>query len=280
MSRGSLTLVGTPIGNLGDLSPRALQALALADVIAAEDTRRTRTLLSAAGIPAGGRLFSLHARSDEAVVNKLVERLVAGSNGAYVTDAGMPGISDPGENLVRACISEGVPVSVVPGPSAVLLALVLSGLSTTRFAFEGFLPRRGRERSERLRQLAAERRTMILFEAPRRVRSTLADLAAHLGGERRVAVARELTKRFEGVWRGQLAEAAADEGERRGEHVIVLEGAPPPPPPGPEELEKVLRAELEAGSSVRDAAAAAVGVLGVSKRAAYELARTLRDDQG
>lgn len=271
---GALVLVATPIGNLGDLSPRAAATLAEVDLIAAEDTRRTRALLSAAGIPAGGRLLSLRAANEEEMARHLVERLAGGGRAAYVTDAGTPGISDPGERLVRACLEAGIEVSAVPGPSALLVALVLSGLPCDRFVFEGFLPRRGGERARRLAVLAAKPRTVVLYEAPHRLAATLEDLARVVGPERRVALARELTKRFEEVWRGTVGEARSRP-EPRGEYVVVLEGAPPPPAPGPEAVERVLRDELAAGESVRDAARSAARRLGVSRRDAYEAARTL-----
>jgi 16S rRNA (cytidine1402-2'-O)-methyltransferase len=286
---GALVLVGTPIGNLGDLSPRALSALAEADVIAAEDTRRTRGLLTHAGVPAAGRLVALHAHNEAETAARLVERIAAGARVAYVTDAGMPGISDPGERLVRAALDAGVPVEVVPGPSAALGALVISGLPTGRFDFEGFLPRKGPERAARLAALAGEERTTVLFESPRRLAATLADLAAALGPDRPVAVVRELTKLFETVWRGTLGQAAgagedADIGdgggrpEARGEQVIVLGPAPVPDAPDDGDIEGALRAELESGSSVRDAATSVAGRLGVSRRRAYTLATALRKE--
>jgi 16S rRNA (cytidine1402-2'-O)-methyltransferase len=285
---GALVLVGTPIGNLGDLSPRAVTALAEADVIAAEDTRRTRGLLAHAGVPAGGRLVALHAHNEAATAARLVERMVDGARVAFVTDAGMPGISDPGERLVRAALAAGVAVEVVPGPSAALGALVVSGLPTGRFAFEGFLPRKGPERAARLAALAREDRTTVLFESPRRLAATLADLAEALGPDRPVAVVRELTKVFETVWRGTVGEAAAGSGaaddagnpgegpEPRGEQVIVVGPAPPPDAPDDGDIEGALRAELDSGSSVRDAATAVAGRLGVSRRRAYALATSLR----
>lgn len=277
---GSLVLVGTPIGNLGDLSPRAVAALAEADVVAAEDTRRTRALLSAAGVPAGGRLVALHAHNEAEVAARLAERLGSGARVAYVTDAGMPGISDPGERLVRAALAAGATVEVVPGPSAALAALVVSGLPTERFAFEGFLPRKPTsERTARLRALAAEDRTVVLYESPRRLPATLADLAEACGTDRPVAVARELTKMFETVWRGTLGEAVASaEGpEPRGEQVIVLgpRVSSAEDVPGDDDVRAALMVELGSGASVRDAASAVSSRLGISRRRAYELAARL-----
>jgi len=189
-------LVATPIGNLGDLSPRAIQALTDADVIACEDTRRTRHLLSHEGIPAGRRLVTVNDHSEAAQVPTLLARLDRGERVVLVSDAGMPGVSDPGERLVAAVAAAGHRVEVVPGPSAALAALVVSGLPTGRFCFEGFLPRKGRARAERLAEFAVERRTTIVFEAPHRVHETMSDLAGALDPLRRVVIARELTKVF------------------------------------------------------------------------------------
>jgi 16S rRNA (cytidine1402-2'-O)-methyltransferase len=273
--------VGTPIGNLGDLSPRAVEALREADVIAAEDTRRTRPMLTAMGIPTAGRLVSFHGPHEAELAARLVERIVERRERLVcVTDAGMPGISDPGERLVTAALAAGVAVEVVPGPSAPLAALVLSGLPTARFVFEGFLPRKGRQRAVRLESVRTEDRTVVLFEAPHRLEATLADLAEALGPDRQVAVARELTKLFETVWRGTLGEALSGAGPiPRGEQVIVIgPGAPVPrdEDPGDEALEGALAVELAAGASTKEAAAAVAGRLGVSRRRAYALATSLR----
>ncbi|MDQ3944561.1 MAG: 16S rRNA (cytidine(1402)-2'-O)-methyltransferase [Actinomycetota bacterium] len=269
-------LVGTPIGNLGDLAPRAVEALAGATVIAAEDTRRTRVLLSHAGVSLSSqRLVALHAHNEAEMSARLVDQMVAGARVAYVTDAGMPGISDPGERLVRAALARGLPVEAVPGPSAALTALVISGLPTARFVFEGFLPRKGAERAARLAALTAEERTAVIFESPRRLAATLADLAAALGPDRPVAVARELTKLFETVWRGPLGEAVTGGPEPRGEQVIVIGPAGPRPDPGDDEVAEALRTELERGASKRDAAAVVAKRLGVSRRRTYELASNI-----
>jgi 16S rRNA (cytidine1402-2'-O)-methyltransferase len=272
-----LVLVGTPIGNLGDLSPRAVEALVAADVVCCEDTRRTGRLLLHAGV--GHRpllLVNDHTEAD-AVAGVLV-RLAAGERVAVVTDAGMPGVSDPGERLVAAAVAAGHQVEVVPGPSAGVTALVASGLPTGRYAFEGFLPRKGAARATRLTDVAAERRTVVLYEAPHRLARTLADLAVACGPERRVAIGRELTKLHEEVWRGTLAEAVAwaDEVTPRGELVVVLEGAPAPAAASPADLEAAVRARLAAGDTPRDAAASVAAALGVPKRDAYEVATRLR----
>jgi len=269
---GALVLVATPIGNLGDLSPRAIDALRDADVVAAEDTRRTRALLTHAGIPAGRRLRAVHSHNEREAAPGLVDEIAAGRLVAYVTDAGMPGISDPGERLVRACVERRLPVEVVPGPSAVLTALVLSGFPTGRFGFEGFLPRRGAARRERLAEIAAARRTTVLFEAPNRVQATIGDLLGNCGPLREIAIARELTKVHEEVWRGELSDAAAHVAsiEPRGEHVIVIAPAPEPPAASDAEIDAHVEAALAEGLSTRDAAARVARDLGVPRRRVYD----------
>ncbi len=270
-------LVATPIGNLGDLSPRAVQALVEADTIACEDTRRTRQLLSHADVAAGRRLVVVTDHNESSQVRRLLGFLDAGQRVALVTDAGMPSISDPGERLVTAAAAAGHRVEAVPGPSAALAALVVSGLPTARFCFEGFLPRKGRARAERLGELGTERRTVVLFEAPHRVRQTVADLAEALGSARRVAVARELTKAFEEVWRGTLEGAVAHLSavEPRGEYVLVVAGAPAPEAPSAGTVEDALRARIGAGADKRSAIAAVASELGVPKRQVYEVALRL-----
>jgi 16S rRNA (cytidine1402-2'-O)-methyltransferase len=270
---GSLVLVGTPIGNLGDLAPRAAEALAGADAVCCEDTRRTGKLLSLAGIERRP-LVVVNEHSEAREIPRVLARLARGERVALVSDAGMPGISDPGERLVAAAVAAGHPVEVVPGPSASLAALVVSGLPAGRFVFEGFLPRKGAGRSERLAAVAAEPRTTVLYEAPHRLARTLADLAAACGDGRRVVVARELTKLHEEVWRGTLAGAVAWAQERQppGEMVIVLAGAPAAAPPGDEDVLAALRDELAAGASARDAARAVAARLSVPRRRVYDLA--------
>jgi len=273
---GTLVLVGTPIGNLGDLSPRAVEALRDADVIACEDTRRTRKLLTHAGVHAP-HLVAVHDHNEAAQVRRLLSRLDAGERVAMVSDAGMPGIADPGERLVRAATGAGHRVEVVPGPSAAVAALVVSGLPSGRFCFEGFLPRKGSGRGERLRAVAAERRTTVLYEAPHRVRRTVADLLEACGPDRPVTIARELTKAFEETWRGTLeaADRYLDETEPRGEHVLVLGGAGPPEAATQDEVELALRRHLDAGGTKRDAAASVATELGIPRRWAYEIATRL-----
>lgn len=273
MSGGALVLVGTPIGNMGDLSPRAREELARADVVACEDTRRTGRLLDLSGI---GRkpLLVINDHTEAARVRDVVDRVVRGERVAVVTDAGMPGISDPGERLVRAAAEAGLPVEVVPGPSAVVSGLVLSGLPTGRFVYEGFLPRRGSGRTARLRVLATETRTAVLYEAPHRLQATLDDLLAVCGPERRVALAREMTKLHEEVWRGTL-QGAVDhsiEIEPRGEYVLVLEGAPEPDEVDDDTIRGAVERERALGSSTKDTVALVADLFGVSKRRVYELA--------
>lgn len=272
-----LVLVGTPIGNLGDLSPRAIEALRLADAICCEDTRRTGRLLQHAGIERKP-LIVVNDHTEVAAAVAVLERLGAGERVAVVTDAGMPGISDPGERLVRATIDAGHAVEVVPGASAAVTALVVSGLPAGRFVFEGFVPRKGSGRTARLGEIASERRTVVMYEAPHRLARTLADLLAACGGERQVAIGRELTKLHEETWRGSLAQAvawAADH-EPRGELVVVLDGASEPPRPSQDDIEAALHIALASGVSARDAAADVAARLGVPKRTAYDTAIRLR----
>jgi 16S rRNA (cytidine1402-2'-O)-methyltransferase len=272
MSEGRLVLIGTPIGNLGDLAPRAVEALRDADLIAAEDTRRTRGLLTHAGVPAGRRLVAVHEHNERARAAELVEQIRHGATVAVVTDAGMPGVSDPGERLVRVCVDAGVAVEVVPGPSAALAGLAVSGLPTQRFVFEGFLPRRGSARRDRLGALAREPRTIVSFESPHHLAETLADLAAACGADRPVVLARELTKLHEEVFRGTLAEAIAHVETRdpRGEYVIVLAGAPPRGEATETDVAAEVDAALGAGLSAKDAAAQVAARLGISRRRAYD----------
>lgn len=275
-----LVLVGTPIGNLGDLAPRAVEALRGADAICCEDTRRTGRLLQHAGVDRRP-LVVVNDHTEVRAIAGVLDRLAHGERVAVVTDAGMPGISDPGERLVRAAVHAGYTVEVVPGPSAAVTALVASGLPTGRYAFEGFLPRKGSGRSARLTEVAADRRTTVLYEAPHRLARTLTDLAAACGSGRQVAVARELTKLHEEVWRGSLEAACAWVAERapRGEVALVLEGAPEPIGANDETVDAAVRARLDAGDSPRDASAAVAAELGIAKRRAYEAALQARRDR-
>jgi 16S rRNA (cytidine1402-2'-O)-methyltransferase len=270
---GVLAVVATPIGNLEDMTPRAVRTLAEADLVVCEDTRRTRRLLSAAGV-ATPPLLAANDHTEAAQVATVLARLEEGARVALVSDAGLPGVSDPGELLVRAAAAAGFEVVVVPGPSAALAGLVVSGLPTARFVFEGFLPRSGSGRTERMAALATEPRTAVLFEAPHRLARTLADLAAVLGGDREVALCRELTKLYEEIWRGTLAEAAlrATEVEPRGEYVVVIAGAARPADASDDELVAALDRALATGVSTKDAVAEVAAAYGVSKRLTYNLA--------
>ncbi|MFM7251890.1 MAG: 16S rRNA (cytidine(1402)-2'-O)-methyltransferase [Ilumatobacteraceae bacterium] len=263
LSGGCLVLVSTPLGNLGDLSPRAVTTLQGCALICCEDTRHSGKLLAHAGV-AGVRLAVANEHTEHDRTAEVLRVLAEGHDVGVVTDAGTPGISDPGMHLVRAAIDAGFAVSAVPGPAALVMALVVSGLDTTRFAFEGFLPRSGSERTERIAEVAAERRTVVLYEAPQRVAATLADLADACGGGRRVALCRELTKLHEEVWRGTLDDAVAHVAGHppKGEYVLVLEPAPAPEPPTDDELRALLDAERAAGASARDAAARVAAATG------------------
>ena len=266
---GTLFVVGTPIGNLGDLSDRARETLRSVGVVAAEDTRRTGRLLQ--GFGASARLVSYFEGNEAERLGGLVRLLEGGQDVALVTDAGMPGVSDPGYRLVAACIGAGIAVDVIPGPSAVLTALVISGLPTDRFVFEGFLPRSGRARSTRLAEMAVEPRTVVLFESPKRVAATVEQLRAACGDDRRAVVARELTKLHQEVLRGTLAELAGAlrHRELKGEVVLVLEGAPERATGTLEEATAVARAAVAAGVRKRDAAKQAAAATGVAAGRIY-----------
>lgn len=270
---GALVLVGTPIGNLGDLSPRAVDALRGADVIACEDTRRTGRLLAHLGI-AAPRLLVANDHTEVDVAAGIVRRIADGERVAFVSDAGMPTVSDPGQRIVAAVVDAGLDVEVVPGPSALDTAVALSGLPSGRFTFEGFLPRKGRARGERLAAVATADHTVVLYEAPHRLARTLGDLAAECGPDRRVAVLRELTKLHEEHWRGTLAAALAMVAERepRGEYVIVLAGAAAAPEVDAATLRDALAAEKAGGASTRDAVRRVAEGFGVARGRVYDLA--------
>jgi len=276
---GSVVLVGTPIGNLGDLSPRAVATLGSADVIYCEDTRHSRKLLSHAGI-SGVPLRSLHQHNEEDRIAEILHTVGGGGKVAVVSDAGMPSISDPGRRVVAAAVEAGVAVTVVPGPSALLAALVSSGLPTDRFCFEGFLPRSARARRARLEALAHEPRTAVLYEAPARVPGTLSDLVVACGENRLVAVARELTKLHEETWRGSLAGAArwARSQPVRGEVVIVLAGADPVETPTVSDavLTSALAERLEQGEPTRGVVDDIAAAFEVPRKRVYSLALATR----
>lgn len=268
---GVLQVVATPIGNLGDLSPRAAEALRTADLVLAEDTRHTGRLLAHVDSPVPQK--SLHEHNERERIPHVLALLADGSRVALVSDAGTPAISDPGYRLVAACVEAGVRVEAIPGPSAMLAALVASGLPTDRVAFDGFLPRRGRARRERLAELAREPRTMLLFVSPHRADEDLADLAAALGPQRRAALARELTKRHEELRYGTLAELADGVAEGvRGEVTLVVAGAPvaEADPAGPEELVARVRELVATGSPKKEAIATVALAAGRPKREVYQ----------
>ena len=265
-------LVATPIGNLGDLAPRAVEALADADAVACEDTRHSGRLLKHAGVT-DARLLRLDAHTEDRAAGDVLRRLAEGQVVAVVTDAGTPGISDPGERLVRSVLDAGFEVSVVPGPSSPVAALVMSGLPTTRWCMEGFLPRSGTARTGRLAELAVEERTIVLFEAPHRLEATLGDLAEAFGAERPVVVAREVTKLHEEVWRGSLSEASDWAATPvKGEIVLVVGGASPSAGADDDRIRVLLAEARSTGASTRDAVDEVARRLGVSRRRAYRLA--------
>ena len=272
---GRIVLVATPLGNLGDISTRAIEALRAADRLACEDTRRTGRLLQHLGI-AAPRLVRMDEHTERAVAGSLAKAATHGETVVVVTDAGMPGLSDPGAEVVSAAMSAGVPLEVVPGPFAGATAAVVSGLldGAGRFTFEGFLPRKGRARAVRLDEVAASRLPVVIYEAPHRMVATASDLAEVCGGARRVSVSRELTKLHEETWRGSLGELGAhlESNTPRGEYVIVLQSAPPPLVPTDAEVVAALEARVASGESRRDAAAAVCEDLGVSLNRAKRLA--------
>jgi len=272
---GLLQLVATPIGNLGDISPRAVEALESADVVCCEDTRRTGSLLRHLGIRAAElRRFDDHTEFD--AIPELIQRLVGGATVVVVSDAGTPGISDPGQRLVAAAVEADVSVTSLPGPVAAVTALVASGLTTERFVFEGFLARRGNERREQLEAIAAQPRTTVFYESPNRLAATLQDLAECCGPDRRAVVGRELTKLHEELRRGSLDELAnwAAEGVK-GEIVVVVDGAPPTGDVDDEAIVSALTHELAAGASRRDAVERVQAATGARRKRVYNLALTL-----
>lgn len=270
-----IILAATPIGNLGDASSRLVEALQQATVIAAEDTRITQRLLAALGIANRPRLIALHDHNEKERAPELVA-LARDEDVLVLSDAGMPTVSDPGFGLVAAAAAAGVAVTAIPGPSAVLTALAVSGLPTDRFTFEGFVPRKPGERAAALRALAAEPRTMVFFEAPTRVAATLTEMAAAFGADRRAAVCRELTKLYEEVVRGTLGELVtwAEHGVR-GELVIVVAGAAPQEVAFPDAVGHVLEL-VRSGTRLKDAAAEVSAHTGHSTRELYQAALAAR----
>lgn len=268
---GVLAIAATPLGNPGDASARLVQGLADARVIAAEDTRRLHRLARDLGVTLTADVISLHDAVEAGRTRRILDRLHRGESVLLVSDAGMPLVSDPGYRLVRACIDEGVAVTVLPGPSAVLAALAVSGLPVDRFCFEGFLPRRAGERRRRIDDLADERRTMVFFEAPHRLADTLAAMADGFGAERPAALCRELTKTYEEVRRGTLGELSAELGEPRGEITLVVAGSTSAKSRGePAEWVADVMALEATGLSRRDAISTVAQRRGVPRRDVYD----------
>ena len=274
---GTLYLVATPIGNLEDITFRAVRILQEADLLAAEDTRHTGKLLHHFQIETPQ--ISYHEHNAQSRIPQLIEKLRAGQTIALVSDAGMPGISDPGYKLVCACADAGIVVSPIPGPVAAVSAIAASALPSDRFTFEGFLPVKGKARTERLTQLATESRTMVLYESPHRLLKTLADLQTHLGGDRRVTVARELTKRYEEFWRGTISEAIEHftTAEPRGEFTVAIAGYKPSPQTlSNDELLEQLKSLIVQGLSPSQASRQLADQTGVPKREIYQLSLRLK----
>ncbi len=273
----TLVLAATPIGRIEDAPPRLATELASADVIAAEDTRRLRRLLGELGVETSARVVSYFEGNEVARTSGLVEALVAGERVVLVTDAGMPSVSDPGYRLVSAAVAAGVEVTAVPGPSAVLMALAVSGLPVDRFCFEGFLPRKSGERRRRLAELADEPRTMVFFEAPHRTAESLLAMGEAFGPERAVAVCRELTKTYEEVRRGSLADVSAWAADGvRGEVTIVVDGAPAMPPAelDADQLRSLVDAAAADGLSRKDAVSQVAARTGIPRKTVYAAAHS------
>ncbi len=271
---GKLTLVGTPLGNLGDITDRARESLAEADLVLCEDTRRTGGLITKLGFSSPPMLVA-NEHTEHRVVDRMISALTEGKKVVLATDAGMPAISDPGAQLIAAAAEAGFEIDVAPGPTALIVGLVLSGLPTDRFVFEGFLPRKGKERAERLGVVAREPRTVILYEAPHRLVRTLEDLADVCGQDRMAAAARELTKLHQDVRRGTLNTLHAHffDVPPKGEFVLIVGPlSVQPKVRSDDDLVRLLRAEIDDGASTRDAVSLVSTLTGESKRRVYELA--------
>ena len=277
---GQLILVATPIGNLGDISERMKQVLEQADLIACEDSRHSGRLVKHMGITSP-KYIVVNDHTERDACNGIVEAIMGGKTIALITDAGTPGISDPGSVVVQAVIAAGLSVTAVPGPAALIMALIISGIPTTRFVFEGFLPRSGRDRAERLADIASEMRTVIFYEAPHRIARTLNDLAVACQPDRLIAVTRELTKMHEEVWRGSVSEAALHFAtvEAMGEFVVVLAAAEAPLPADEDLIKEALVHEFSSGLSTRDAVDAVVKKTNAPKRVVYALALLLNNKE-
>lgn len=268
---GQLFLAATPIGNIGDASARLREILESADVIAAEDSRRAHRLLSDLGISTKAQVWSFYDAVEQAKSPELISRVIAGETVVMISDAGMPSVSDPGYRLVQEAIAQDVKVSILPGPSAVLAALAVSGLPVDRFSFEGFLPRKSGERRTLCETLLHESRTMVFFEAPHRLAEALVDLEAVFGSDRQGVICRELTKTYEEVIRGSLTELLAwSNREILGEITLVIAGAGPLPETTPQEWVGLVATRVEVGETQRDAIASVARELGVPKREVYD----------
>jgi 16S rRNA (cytidine1402-2'-O)-methyltransferase len=276
---GQLVLVATPLGNLGDISRRALELLSSADVIYCEDTRRSSTLFSAHSIPVNGRLRALHEHNEASLCDSVVAQVASGQVVVVISDAGTPGISDPGARVVAAVADAGFVVTTAPGPSAVVAALTISGLPTERFAMEGFMPRKSGEREAWYLQWLHEPRTIVFYESPQRLAATLNEMVVPFGS-RRISVAREITKLHEEVLRGTVAEIAELVSAREvlGEIVVVLEGNPEVEVVDDELIRAALRDQVDEGASTRDAVSFVAESLGVAHRVVYQMALELRAD--
>ncbi len=285
-THGVLVLAATPIGDPRDAAPRLAEELAAADIVAAEDTRRLRRLTTALDAQVSGRIVSYHEHTEAAKTPELVDELRRGARVLVVTDAGMPSVSDPGYRLVAAAVAAGIRVTCVPGPSAVLMALAVSGLPTDRFCFEGFPARKPGERGRALAALASEPRTMVFFEAPHRTAVTLAAMAEAFGADRPAAVCRELTKTYEEVRRGGLAELAAWAADGvLGEVTIVVAGRPATAPADPDSagfavVVRGIRERVEAGERLKEVCAEVAAATGVAKKTLYDAVVSVRGGTG
>lgn len=280
MGEGVLVLAGTPIGDLDDASPALARELAAADIVAAEDTRRARTLMTRLGVASDARIVSFFDGNESQRLPGLLDDLRQGARVCLVTDAGMPSVSDPGYRLVAACIEASIRVTCVPGPSAVLTALAVSGLAVDRFCFEGFLSRTPGPRRRRLLELADEPRTMVFFEAPHRVREFLVDAVETMGGERAGVVCRELTKQHEEVVRGSLAELAQwAEGEVRGEITVVIAGRAVSTADGVAQAVTMVEARERDGEKMSSAVAEVAASMGVNRKQLYQAVLDARKDR-
>ncbi|MGI9610298.1 MAG: 16S rRNA (cytidine(1402)-2'-O)-methyltransferase [Acidimicrobiia bacterium] len=274
---GKLTLVGTPLGNLGDITDRARESLGDADLVLCEDTRRTGGLISKLGLTSPPMLVA-NEHTEHGVVDRMLAALSEGKKVVLATDAGMPAISDPGARLIQAAADAGFEIDVAPGPTALIVGLVLSGLPTERFVFEGFLPRRGKDRAQRLGEIGRELRTVVLYEAPHRLVRTLEDLADVCGQDRMAAAARELTKMHQDVQRGTLNTLHAHffDVPPKGEFVLIIGPiSAAPAVRSDDDLVRLLKAEIDDGASTRDAVSLVSTLTGESKRRVYDLANAL-----